>query len=151
MEITIRICRSNPQIVLESWKLYNGRVKCQQEVKVHEGENKNVYVRGQPLVLSLAPFSPNGCRMMIRTNNNARLVLLFKIHKNPFRADAPVESPQPMELSHSQPQYSEMPVSLLRPLAIAAEVGVSESNSHLWSSSQSRQRANHVKKAADFQ
>ncbi|CAI7571535.1 unnamed protein product [Penicillium viridicatum] len=45
MVITIKIGRSLPNIVLESWELVDDRVKCQQ------GRNNSVYVDGQPLVI----------------------------------------------------------------------------------------------------
>ncbi|KAJ6189197.1 hypothetical protein N7519_004105 [Penicillium mononematosum] len=48
--------RSNPEIVLESWKLDNDRLKRQQEVKVHKGENKKVYVGPAPSFSASQPL-----------------------------------------------------------------------------------------------
>lgn len=42
------------RIALESWKLVGDRVKRQQQIEVHKGENKHVYARGHPLVLSFS-------------------------------------------------------------------------------------------------
>ncbi|KAJ6112076.1 hypothetical protein N7523_008137 [Penicillium sp. IBT 18751x] len=49
--ITIKIGRSSPRIVLEAWELVNDRPKRQQVVTISKGENNNVYIRGQPLVI----------------------------------------------------------------------------------------------------
>ncbi|KAJ5668407.1 uncharacterized protein N7477_006977 [Penicillium maclennaniae] len=49
--ITIKIGRSSPEIVLESWGLVNDRPKRQQVVTISKGKNNNVYIRGQPLTI----------------------------------------------------------------------------------------------------
>lgn len=51
MVITIKIGRSLPNIVLESWELVDDRVKCQQGITINKGRNNSVYVDGQPLVI----------------------------------------------------------------------------------------------------
>ncbi|KAJ5602354.1 hypothetical protein N7537_005310 [Penicillium hordei] len=51
MVITIKIGRSAPTIVLESWEQVDNRVKRQQVVTINKGENNFVYVDGQPLVI----------------------------------------------------------------------------------------------------
>lgn len=51
MVITIKIGRSLPNIVLESWELVDDRVKCQQVITVNKGRNNSAYVDGQPLVI----------------------------------------------------------------------------------------------------
>ncbi|KAJ5188883.1 hypothetical protein N7491_005204 [Penicillium cf. griseofulvum] len=51
---TIRIGRSNPEIIIESWKLVDDRVKRQQQIKVHKGENKHIYVWGHSLILGFS-------------------------------------------------------------------------------------------------
>lgn len=52
MVITIKIGRSSPNIVLESWELVNDRVKRQQVITIGKGDNNHVYLRGQPLMIS---------------------------------------------------------------------------------------------------
>lgn len=49
--ITIKISRSMPQIVLESWELVNDRHKRTQVVTISKGENNHLYIRGQPLII----------------------------------------------------------------------------------------------------
>lgn len=49
--ITITIGRSMPRIALESWELYDGRLKRQQVVSIAKGENQHVYLEDQPLVI----------------------------------------------------------------------------------------------------
>ncbi|CAI7605844.1 unnamed protein product [Penicillium palitans] len=51
MVITIKIDRSLPNVVLESWELVDDRVKCQQVITINKGQNNSVYVDGQPLVI----------------------------------------------------------------------------------------------------
>jgi hypothetical protein len=93
--------------------LNNDRVKCQQEVKVHRGENKKVYVQGQPFVFGFPKLSelvPNGGS----ETNNTGLVLLFKITRTLFGWVLLCKSPESMGLGYSQIQDSGMPVSPLR-------------------------------------
>ncbi|KAJ9481155.1 hypothetical protein VN97_g12346 [Penicillium thymicola] len=49
--ITIKIGRSLPNIVLESWELVDDRVKRQRVVTINKGQNDSVVVDGQPLVI----------------------------------------------------------------------------------------------------
>lgn len=50
--ITIRIGRSSPSIMLESWECVNDRIKRQQVVTISKGDNNQVYLWGQPLMIS---------------------------------------------------------------------------------------------------
>ncbi|KAJ5184301.1 hypothetical protein N7491_007831 [Penicillium cf. griseofulvum] len=49
--IAIKIGRSTPEIVLESWELVNDRAKRKQVVIISKGENNNLHLRGQPLII----------------------------------------------------------------------------------------------------
>jgi hypothetical protein len=49
--ITIKISRSMPQIVLESWELVNDRARRTQVVTLSKGENHHFYIRGEPLII----------------------------------------------------------------------------------------------------
>lgn len=52
MVITIKIGRSSPNIVLESWERVDDRVQRQQVVTIKKRENNHVYIDGQPLMIS---------------------------------------------------------------------------------------------------
>lgn len=65
MVITIKIGRSLPNIVLESWELVDDRVKCQQVITVNKGRNNSAYVDGQPLVIRFD-------KLFLRPPNNRR-------------------------------------------------------------------------------
>lgn len=52
MVITIKIGRSSPNLVLESWELVDDRVKRQQVVMINKSANNHVYIGGQPLAIS---------------------------------------------------------------------------------------------------
>ena len=52
MVITIKIGRTSPNIVLESWELVENKVKRQQVITIRKGDNNHIYLWGQPLIIS---------------------------------------------------------------------------------------------------
>ena len=52
MVITIKISQNSPNIVLESWELVDDRVKRQQVTTIRKGGNNQVYLQGQPFMIS---------------------------------------------------------------------------------------------------
>ncbi|KAJ5381573.1 uncharacterized protein N7496_004001 [Penicillium cataractarum] len=82
MVITIKIGRSLPDLVLESWELVNDRVKRQQAITISKGDNNHVYLWGQPLMISFDKLFLRPPSIPKETNISLDDTILKKIARN---------------------------------------------------------------------
>lgn len=82
MVITIKISRSSPNIVLESWEFVSNRVERQQAVTISKGENNHVYLNGDPLIISFDKLFLRPPSIPRETNISIDDAILKKIARN---------------------------------------------------------------------